>query len=134
MAAQPKKNNAVDRNKVAERLKFKLAKPSAFTLLLSIFVILIIYLQAILWLGDGSLSEVRRLKKSISLIEQENLELQARNQQLIDEVEALRHGLDLIEHRAREDLGLVKKNEIFYHIIDHRSEKEKNPNLNRETK
>lgn len=130
MTANSKKNNAVDRNKMSDRLKLNLAKPNAFKLLLSIFVVLILYLQTIFWLGDGSLSEVKRLKKSIALIEQENIELQTRNQQLIDEVEALRHGLDLIEHRAREDLGLVKKNEIFYHVIDHRTEEQKNPSVN----
>jgi len=127
MAAKLKKYNAVSLIKFRDSLKLKLIKFGAFKILLCIFGLLIIYLQAILWFGDGSLSEIRKLKKSIALVEQENEKLHARNQQLIDEVEALRHGLDLIEHRAREDLGLVKKNEVFYHLIDQRTELEKNP-------
>lgn len=127
MAANPRKNKAVSRAKPGDSLKLKFVKPKAFVFLLSILVLLIIYLQSILWLGDGSLAEVRRLKKSLAQIEKENAQLQVRNQQLIDEVEALRDGFDLIEHRAREDLGLVKKNEVFYHLIDHRSEEEKKP-------
>ena len=129
MAANSKKNNAVGLGETNDSLKMTLAKPNAFTFLLCVLTLLIIYLQSILWLGDGSLAEVRRLKESIAKIEHENANLQARNQQLIDEVEALRNGLDLIEHRAREDLGLVKKNEVFYHVIDHRSEQEKNPEV-----
>ena len=82
-----------------------------------LLLVMLVYLQSILWIGEGSLADVRRLKQSIVELEQKNKSLQERNQQLIDEIDALRNGLDLIEHRAREDLGFIKEGEVFYHII-----------------
>ena len=134
MTANTKKNKAVERIKNNDNLKAKFIKPSGFSVFLIVLSILILYLQVILWIGEGSLAEVWRLNKSISIVKQENKKLEARNQKLIDEVEALRNGLDLIEHKAREDLGLVKKDEVFFHVIDRRTEEEKStkpklPNL-----
>jgi len=96
----------------------KLKKLNWFGVLVILLFLMFIYLQAILWIGDGSLADVWRLKKAIADLEQENHLLRERNQTLINEVEALRHGTELIENHAREDLGLVKQNEIFYHVID----------------
>ena len=136
MAADPNKKKAVERLRDRysstikdDGLKLNVYKPKPFTLLLIVLAIVFLYLQAILWIGEGSLAEVWRLKKSIALIESDNKNLQIRNQKLIDEVEALRNGLDLIEHRAREDLGLIKQNEVFYHVIDQRTEQEKKPKI-----
>ena len=96
----------------------RLTKLNWYSLLLILLFLMFVYLQAILWIGDGSIADVWRLKKAIAALEQENQLLRERNQTLINEVEALRHGTDLIENHAREDLGLVKQNEIFYHVID----------------
>lgn len=96
----------------------KLPQINLFTVLMVLFLILFVYLQAILWIGDGSLADVWRLKKAIAELKEENKQLSERNQKLINEVEALRSGTELIENHAREDLGLVKENEIFYHVID----------------
>ncbi len=96
-------------------------KPVWFVVLMIVLGVLFIYLQVILWIGEGSVADVSRLKQSIAQKEQENKLLQERNQKLIEEVEALRNGLELIEHKAREDLGLVKENEVFYHVIDERT-------------
>lgn len=96
----------------------KLPQINLFTVLMVLFLILFVYLQAILWIGDGSLADVWRLKKAIAELKEENKQLGERNQKLINEVEALRSGTELIENHAREDLGLVKENEIFYHVID----------------
>lgn len=83
-----------------------------------VLLVMLVYLQAILWFGEGSVSDIRRLKQSIVELEDKNKGLQERNQKLIDEVDALRNGLDLIEHRAREELGFIKEDEVFYHIIE----------------
>lgn len=109
--------------------RFSLSNISASSMRTAIkllLLVMLVYLQSILWIGEGSFADVRRLKQSISELEQKNKSLQARNQQLIDEVESLRNGLDLIEHRAREDLGFIKEGEVFYHIIKKQPEKERN--------
>ena len=40
------------------------------------------------------------------------------NQQHVAEVNALKTGLDGVEARAREELGMVKQGETFYVLVD----------------
>ena len=75
-------------------------------------------LQYRLWVGEGSYAEVKHLKDEISRqkldlkkMQQENLELQA-------EIEDLKKGLDAIEERARTELGMIKKGEVYLQILD----------------
>lgn len=86
--------------------------------LLWLLVILLVLLQYRLWVGDGSLAEVWRLYQQVEAQRVENQRLLERNQTLEAEVEDLKRGLDAIEERAREELGMVKEGEIFYQIID----------------
>ncbi len=51
-----------------------------------------------------------------------NRELNERNAKMFAEIEDLRQGLDAIEERARNELGLVKEGETFYRIIDDSSQ------------
>ena len=93
---------------------------SRFGILKLISVILLfvlIYLQIILWIGDGSIAEVWRLKNAIALLEEKNDVLAQRNKKLLDEVDNLKNGLELVEFRARKDLGMIKEGEIFYRVI-----------------
>lgn len=86
--------------------------------LLWLLVILLVLLQYRLWVGDGSLAEVWSLYQQVEAQRVENQRLLERNQALEAEVEDLKRGLDAIEERAREELGMVKEGEIFYQIID----------------
>ncbi len=82
-------------------------------LLLAIFV-----LQAKLWLGSGGLLEVKELQHSVDELAQQNTILRERNASLDAEVKDLKQGLKAIEERSRSDLGMIKKNETFFQIID----------------
>ena len=86
--------------------------------LLWLLVVLFVLLQYKLWVGDGSLAEVWDLYRQTELQKQENQRLQERNQALEAEVEDLKQGLDSIEERAREELGMIKDDETFYQIIE----------------
>jgi|GEM_PF-5652352 len=120
-----KDNSHIDNKSLTDdSRKLAITKPSAFVILLGVLLVMVLYLQIILWIGEGSVAELSRLKQSITEAEAENKALQARNQKLILEVEALRNGLELIEYKARKDLGLVKEDEIFYHVIDRRGEEQ----------
>jgi len=83
-----------------------------------LLVVLFVLLQYKLWLGDGSLAEVWDLYRQGELQKQENRQLQERNQALEAEVQDLKQGLDSIEERAREELGMIKDNETFYQVIE----------------
>lgn len=87
--------------------------------LLSIFlVLLLITLQLTLWFGDDSLAEVWQLRQQINAQKGENKQLQERNAALEAEVQDLKQGLAAIEERARNELGMVKKDETFFQVVE----------------
>ena len=83
-----------------------------------LLVVLFVLLQYKLWLGDGSLAEVWDLYRQVEQQKIDNQRLQERNQALEAEVQDLKQGLDSIEERAREELGMIKDSETFYQIIE----------------
>jgi len=83
-----------------------------------LLVVLFVLLQYKLWVGDGSLAEVWDLYRQVEMQKEENQQLQERNQALEAEVQDLKKGLESIEERAREELGMIKDGETFYQIIE----------------
>jgi len=85
---------------------------------LVILVVILVLLQLRLWFGPGSLSEISLLGDGIVVQTEENLSLQQRNQGLMEEVGDLRNGLDAIEERARSELGLIRRGETFFLMVE----------------
>ncbi len=83
-------------------------------ILLSIFAIL----QYRLWVSEGSLADVVRLEREVEKQKAANERLLERNRVLAIEVEELKTGLDSVEERARQDMGMVKEGETFYMLIE----------------
>ena len=89
------------------------------------FVLLLVTLQLTLWFGDGSLAEVWQLRQQINTQKDENKQLQERNAALEAEVQDLKQGLAAIEERARNELGMVKKDETFFQVVEEEAGAEK---------
>ena len=83
-----------------------------------IFVVLIALLQYPLWLGKGSWLRVWDLSRQISEQQEKNNVLKARNETLDAEVRDLKSGRAAIEERARTELGMIKKDEVFYQVLE----------------
>ena len=83
-----------------------------------IFVTLILALQYPLWLGKGGWLNVISLQKQIDQQLKVNELIKSENDILLAVVQDLKNGTDVIEGKARYDLGLIKKNETFFLIID----------------
>ncbi len=83
-----------------------------------VLLLMLLGLQYRLWVGDGSLAEVWRLRQSIAAQHEANAALEVRNQQLIAEVSDLKQGLEAIEERARRELGMIRRDEVFFQFID----------------
>ena len=77
---------------------------------------LLLGLQYRLWVGEGSLGHVAQLKQQIQEQERENRRLAERNRTLTAEVIELKQGLETIEERARQELGLIKDGEILIQL------------------
>lgn len=85
-----------------------------FGLLLALFLLL----QHTLWVSKDGLKELWRLSQAIEQQKQENYILVERNQVLSAEVLDLKSGLDALEERARNELGMIKKGETFFQVIE----------------
>lgn len=79
---------------------------------------LIILIQYPLWLGKGGWLRAWQLEETVSREKEKNAQLELRNSGLAAEVKDLKTGTDAVEERARYELGMVKKDEVFYQVID----------------
>ena len=82
----------------------------ALALVLALFLIAI---QAQLWVGRGSIPYVAHLREEVAAAHAANDEARARNAQLQAELRDLREGLEMVEEKARFELGMIKADEVF---------------------
>jgi len=85
-----------------------------------LLIALLLVLHAQLWFGRGSVAKVAAMRQELATLEQANRQAQQRNAQLGSEVSDLQEGLDVVEELARQDLGMVRPNEIFVQIAQSR--------------
>lgn len=79
---------------------------------LILFLLLVIF-QGQLWIGRGSVGHVRELEQKLELQQQKNVQAKQLNEQLLAEVRDLKNGTSLVEAIARQELGMLKPNEVF---------------------
>ncbi len=86
-------------------------------ILAGLFIIVLFALQYRLWFESGGMRDMMRLKKVLAAQEIENDNFKKRNDELLFQIERLENSQDATESRARNELGMVKKNETFYQIV-----------------
>jgi cell division protein FtsB len=79
----------------------------------AVLITLLVILHAQLWFGRGSLSHVGTMQAQLNALKTKNTQAQLSNDQLAAEVRDLKEGLEMVEEKARFELGMVKPNEIF---------------------
>lgn len=85
---------------------------------IAILLTALVVLQFQLWRGDRGMPGVHRLEAAIAVQRENNARLEARNRRLAAEVLDLKEGLEEVEERARTDLGMIGRDEIFYQIVE----------------
>lgn len=88
----------------------------------AVLLVLLVALQYRFWFADGGMVEVHRLEQKVSAQRKENKSLRERNRALAAEVHDLKQGLDAVEARARVELGMVRKGETFYQVVEPKSD------------
>ena len=83
-----------------------------------ILAVLILLLQYPLWLGKGGWLKVWDLDRQVEAQKKINLQTQTRNAVADAEVRDLKQGTEAVEERARSELGMVKRDEVFFQIVD----------------
>jgi len=83
-----------------------------------VIALLILLLQYPLWVGKGSWLRVWELEQEVAAQKTANQALETRNIQLAAEAEDLHSGYDALEERARYELGMVRADEVFFHVME----------------
>jgi cell division protein FtsB len=94
-----------------------------------ILIVLIALMQYPLWIGKGSWFRVWNLNHQIDAQKKINADNQIRNNVLNAEVTDLKQGFSAIEERARNELGMIKQDEIFFQVTNHEKEKKETEQL-----
>jgi cell division protein FtsB len=79
---------------------------------------LIVLIQYPLWLGKGGWLRAWEVDRQLAAQKAKNGQLEVRNAGLAAEVRDLKQGTEAIEERARYELGMVRGDEVFFHIAE----------------
>ncbi|MEI6383811.1 MAG: septum formation initiator family protein [Betaproteobacteria bacterium] len=81
-----------------------------------ILLALLLILQGQLWLGRGSVTKVWQLQEQLQEQKKQNAQAELGIERSRAELRDLREGLEMVQERARREIGMVKANEIFVQI------------------
>jgi cell division protein FtsB len=79
-------------------------------------IILLMILHGQLWFGRGSVPNVSKLQAQLETQKRSNAQAALANDRLGAEIHDLQEGLEIVEEKARAELGMVKVNEIYIQI------------------
>ena len=81
-----------------------------------ILLTLLLIFQLQLWFGRGSIPDVWRLRQQYQTQLAQNNQTELKLERIRAELRDLRDGMEMVEERARSEIGMVKPNEIFVQI------------------
>ena len=81
-----------------------------------ILAALLVVVQGDLWLGKGNLPYVMGLQKQLDAQRAANAQARERNAGVAAEVSDLKEGLEMVEEKARAELGMLRPNEILVQV------------------
>jgi len=79
-------------------------------------VALLALVQAELWFGKGGVTRMVELQRKLDAQRSTNEQARHRNEQLAAEVSDLKEGLEMVEEKARFELGMIKPDEIYVQL------------------
>ncbi len=79
-------------------------------------ITLLLVLHAQIWFGRGSVFNVSEMQRKLQAQKTANVRAAQANERLASEVRDLKEGLEMIEEKARMELGMVKPNEIYVQV------------------
>ena len=89
-----------------------------------LLIIVCALLQYRLWFGHNGLQFYNQHRQEVTELKQGNDELNKRNELLAADVSDLKVGLEGIEERARNELGMIRENETFFRLVPKKKERE----------
>jgi cell division protein FtsB len=86
-------------------------------LVAALLIGLLVVVQAQLWLGRGSVGDVAQMRQKLDEQKARNAAALQANDRLAAEVRDLQEGLEMVEEKARAELGMVRPNEVQVQIV-----------------
>ena len=77
---------------------------------------LLAVVQADLWFGKGNMPYVAGLRKQLAAQQLANEAARERNARVVAEVSDLKEGLEMVEEKARGELGMLRPDEILVQV------------------
>jgi cell division protein FtsB len=77
---------------------------------------LLVLVQGDLWFGKGNMPYVWGLQKQLDAQLKDNAAARDRNARVAAEVSDLKDGLEMVEEKARSELGMIRPDEILVQV------------------
>lgn len=96
-------------------------------ILVAALIAVLVFLQYLLWVAEDGVRQTFAMQIAIQAQQEDNAALTERNSALAAEVEDLKRGMMAIEERARSDMGMIRKDETFYRLLEQPSDGPQKP-------
>jgi cell division protein FtsB len=83
-----------------------------------LLVLLLAWVQVDLWFGKGNWPEAMRMEQALATAQATLAASRERNARVAAEVSDLQEGLEMVEEKARSELGMLRAHEVFVQIGD----------------
>lgn len=90
--------------------------PQRLPLVTAALLVLLAVVHLELWFGRGGVPRVAELQRKVDSQQATNQDARAANERLAAEVRDLKEGLEMVEEKARLELGMVKPDEVLVQI------------------
>lgn len=81
-----------------------------------ILLALLAIVHAQLWFGRGSVPNISHLRLQLEELKKQNEQAHLANERLASQVSDLKEGLEIVEEKARSEIGMVKPHEIYVQV------------------
>ena len=85
-------------------------------ILLSFAILALFLMLFFVIFGENGLADLNLLRQQRDNLKEKNHQLEQENLSLYREIDRLKHDLNYIENVARQELGMIKKDEIIFKI------------------
>lgn len=86
--------------------------------LVAALIAALVFLQYLLWVAEDGVRQTFALRISVQAQTEENAALDERNRALEADIKDLKTGLVAIEERARSEMGMIRRDETFYRLLE----------------
>ena len=82
-----------------------------------ILIFLLFVFQGQLWFSSGGIIDLGQTHQKLANLKSAQANLEVKNAQITTDINDLKSGKSSVEERARESLGMVRSDEVFFQVL-----------------